>query len=69
MFVLPHAIPLLGPGDAVNAGSQGQSWIWISLVGELCLAAHVEQSLQAQAHDEPRQVTSQLWLFLEHAAS
>lgn len=58
--MLPHATPPLGLGDTVNTGLQGQSWVWISVVGELCLATHDEQSLQAQAHDEPRQVTSQL---------
>lgn len=60
MFALPCVTPPLGLGDMANAGSQGESWAWISVAGELCLTTHDEQSLQAQAHDEPRQVTSQL---------
>lgn len=46
-----------GRGECWLAGTE---LVWISVVGELCLAAHDEQSMQAQAHDEPRQVTRQL---------
>lgn len=40
--------------------SQGQSCVGVSVVGELHLTRSEEQTLKAQVHDEPRQVTS--WL-------
>lgn len=60
MFALPRATPPFGLGDGANMGSQGQNRAWISVVGELFLASHDEQSLRAPAYDEPRQITSQL---------
>lgn len=40
-----------------------QSCVCVSVVGELHLTGHEEQTLQAQVHDGPRQVTSQLLSF------